>query len=95
MSSPRPRPPPDPAALVRFRRLLALLLGGPFVLAVVLTLARVWPATLVIDLLSDERGRLGLRAVIVGTFVLFGLTLLSVLVPAAILVALWRRRRRP
>ncbi|MBP6631700.1 MAG: hypothetical protein KBG28_29665 [Kofleriaceae bacterium] len=89
-----PRPPPDPAVLARFRRLLALLLGGPFVLAVVLTLFRVWPATLLIDWLADEHGRFGLRAVIVGTFVLFGLTMLSVLVPAVVVVTLWRRRRR-
>lgn len=92
--TPPPRTPPDPAALRRLQQTAAVVIGLPALVAVITTLAELWPATLAIRWLAHDDGRYGVKAAIMVTWLLQLLVVLAALVPLVVVVNLVRRRRR-
>lgn len=81
-------------ALERLRRLIAVVLGSLALLAVVVTVAGLWPTESVDEFARAWLGRPTLRARLVGVFCVYGLLLLAALLLAWPVVRLLRRRNR-
>lgn len=90
--TPPARPPPDPVALRRLQRTAAAVIGMPALVAVITTLAEIWPATLAIRWLAHDDGRYGVKAAIMVTWLIQLLVVLAALIPIVVVVRLLRRR---